>query len=426
MIRRSVWIVIGTLLLIGGRSSIAQPPQSADDKGPPPLGVDKFYFELSKSKDNSTHITAERYIALVKVQEWSDLTGKYKPIAHYVRHAPDLSTVTIAIMKGSGADRSSDEKTVPVDKLSKTCQARVKQIDLLQKKLKEMASKAGPNGTPGMPMTDDHGADPSAKGPEAGSGAAPGPAAPDPSASEPDPLGFSEVQLAPPAGPGSIPSGAPPGTNGPATPGPGPGQIPASPPPGANGSAAPLNGGTGKSWQQDFEAFRQEFKVYAIGPGAPPAPADRKLVRAWEGTPGKHTAEWDVDFGELDDLREMSDAMAIMNEASRETLSRPENQKKLAAAKAAAAQIGEVTWEATFRRFNGPSQPIELTYGELPKPMQMMTVMDPHGSTPEQWSSFARGDRLRFKGRLSMSNIDLIKLEAREPIKVASSDGQSR
>ena len=138
------------------------------------------------------------------------MSGKFKAVAHYVKHDPNLSTVTIAIMKGTGADRSSDEKTVPVDKLSKTCQARVKQIDLLQKKLKEMASKARPNGTPGCPMTDEHGADPNAKGPDAGPGAdRPALLRADPSASEPDPLGFAEVQLTPPAGPGGIPPAQP-------------------------------------------------------------------------------------------------------------------------------------------------------------------------------------------------------------------------
>jgi hypothetical protein len=239
MIRRLFSVALCALVLFGSRGVLAQPPQSPDDKGPPPLGVDKFYFELYKSKDNSIHVTAERYIALVKVQEWSDSTGKYKPVAHYVKHAPDLSTVTIAIMKGTGADRSSDEKTVPVDKLSKTCQVRVKQIDLLQKKLKEMASKAGPNGTPGMPMSDEHGADPNTKGPDAGPAAAPGVTAPDPSASEPDPLGFAEVQLAPAAGPGSTPPGARPGSIGPATPDPGPGHIPPSVPDSGPGTALP-------------------------------------------------------------------------------------------------------------------------------------------------------------------------------------------
>lgn len=208
MLRRSLGLIACAALFALANTAHAQPPQNPNEpsKEPPP-GVEKAYWELNKSDNASTRILVERYVGLVKVQEWSDLSGKFKAVAHYVKHEPNLSTVTIAVMKGTGSDRSSDEKTVQVDKLSKTCQARVKQIDLLQKKLKELVAK-GPNGAPGTPMTDEHGADPNAKGPEPGHG--PGPVGPDPSASEPDPLGFSEVQLTPTPAPGSPPPGPPP------------------------------------------------------------------------------------------------------------------------------------------------------------------------------------------------------------------------
>jgi hypothetical protein len=433
MIRRCVWVAIWAFVILGGGGIQAQPPRPEKENATPPLGVEKYYFDLSKSEDRSIRATAERYIALVKVQEWSDLSGKFKAVAHYVKHDANLSTVTIAIMKGSGADRAAEEKTVPVDKLSKTCQVRVKQIDLLQKKLKEMSTKAGPNGTPGAPMADERGTDPNAKVPDPGPGASPA-AAPDPSASEPDPLGFAEVQLAPPPAPGGPPPGAP-GAPAPSTPDAGPGDIgppgggrpgavssPAAAPP----SAPPSNSGANKLWQQDFEAFRQNFKVYPVGPGQPQAPPDRKLVRAWEGSPIQHTAEWDVDFGDLDDLRVMSDSIAMFTSTPRNLLSQPENQKKLKEASEAEKRIGEVNWEATFNRFNGPKQPIDLVFSELPKPLQITSVMDPQASTPELWSALARGDRIRFKGRLSMSNIDDIKVTVREPVKVASSSAQAR
>src|SRR3954468_8119017 len=111
MIRRCVCVAIWSVVILGGRGIQAQPPRPADAKETPPLGVDKFYFDLSKSEDRSIRATVERYIALVKVQEWSDLSGKFKAVAHYVKHEPNLSTVTIAIMKGSGADRAAEEKT---------------------------------------------------------------------------------------------------------------------------------------------------------------------------------------------------------------------------------------------------------------------------------------------------------------------------
>jgi hypothetical protein len=233
MLRRSLAVAVFGLMILAGRALNAQPPKPGDTPATAPLGVDKFYFDLLKSDNSTTRATAERYIGLVKVQEWSDLSGKFRAVAHYVKHDPSLSTVTIAVMKGQGSDRTADEKTVPVEKLSKTCQVRVKQIDLLQKKLKEMAAKANP-GNPGAPMTDEHGADPNGKAPDAGPGAtAPGAAAPDPSASEPDPLGFAEVQLAPAAGPGSPPPGGP-GSIPPGAPTTGPGANP--PPPGAPGA----------------------------------------------------------------------------------------------------------------------------------------------------------------------------------------------
>jgi len=189
--------------------ALAQEGQPRDPNAidPPPLGVEKYYWELSQlkepkdQKDRSIKSLAERYVNLVKVQEWSDLNGKFKTVAHYVKHAPDLSTVTIQTIKGRGADRQTKEVTVPVDKLSKNCQSRVKQIDTIQKKLKEMSPPPSTDGgVPGEVAV-------AAAGPE---GEPPGPQAPsapepDPSASEPDPLGFAEVQLPPPPPPGGAP-----------------------------------------------------------------------------------------------------------------------------------------------------------------------------------------------------------------------------
>jgi hypothetical protein len=205
-------------------------PGAADAKPdtPPPPGVDKIYWDLTKSQDRSTKSLAERYVNAVKVQEWNDLTGKFRTVARYVKHEPDLSMVTIEIVKGRGAERTTEQKTVPVEKLSKTCQSRVRQIDAMQKKLKELAAaeaKKDPNAadgiaapgaspeTPGAPMRDERGADPAAvAGPGAGQSASPPPpqppveAPPDPSASEPDPLGFAEiVDASPQPGPGEVP-----------------------------------------------------------------------------------------------------------------------------------------------------------------------------------------------------------------------------
>lgn len=125
------------------------------------------YFELRSSKDRLTQQFAERYYNLVKLQEWSSDKGT-KIKAKYVSHAPDRTSVTISVVKGSGATRSEKEVVVPVERLSKTCQSRVKQIETIQKKLDELIAggatgepeQAPPSGDPGAPMVDERGAEP--------------------------------------------------------------------------------------------------------------------------------------------------------------------------------------------------------------------------------------------------------------------------
>jgi hypothetical protein len=189
---------------------------------PPPPGVDPFYWNLTKVKDRSIKAAAERYVSLVRTQEWSDLSGKFKTVARYVKHDPNLASVTIEIVRGRGAEQTKEQKTVPVDKLSSKCQARVRQIDAAQKNLKEWAAAhpeeagtgaaAGAGPIPpdsGAPMNNEAGtnppatppAAPAAVGAETGAPPAAPPVAPiaepDPSASDPDPLGFAELPPAP-------------------------------------------------------------------------------------------------------------------------------------------------------------------------------------------------------------------------------------
>jgi hypothetical protein len=217
------------VVLLSAGVARAQLASDTEKVEPPPAGVDKYYWDLSKSDDRVLRSMVERYAGLVKIREWSDLSGKSKIIAHYVKHDPQLTTVTLRIMRGKGAERTSDDKTVPVEKLSKECQSRVKQIDIAQKKMKEMAAKLAKDGNttvpalasenPGAPMADERGAEPGAAGPGPGPGgpapsAAPAAPEPDPSALEPDPLGFAEVQITSPSGPG--PGEIPPGVQPPA------------------------------------------------------------------------------------------------------------------------------------------------------------------------------------------------------------------
>src|SRR5262245_38240992 len=79
---------------LGGAADAKEPP--------PPPGVDAFYWKLTKVKDRSTKAAAERYVGLVRLQEWSDLSGKFKTVAHYVKHDANLASVTIEIVRGRG------------------------------------------------------------------------------------------------------------------------------------------------------------------------------------------------------------------------------------------------------------------------------------------------------------------------------------
>jgi len=230
----------------------AQRPQPGPGAGPPGAAEQKAatsdnpYAELTKSKDSKTKGLADRYGNLIKYQEWGTASGK-SIVAKYVSHDPDMKHVKLAVpSKGTGKDRATQEYDVPIEKLNKTSQSRVKQIDTLQKKLDELASAEPKNGEGGAQPgggaeagADGHGRavrgryGRQAKGTDAATAGAegaqsPGPQAPaqaqapaeDPSASEPDPLGFAElppISPGPGAGPGAAPGPAPNADGGPGT-----------------------------------------------------------------------------------------------------------------------------------------------------------------------------------------------------------------
>ena len=101
---------------------------------------DNPYLSLRRSKNRATQLAAERYLNLVKLQEWSDHTGKFKTMGKYVAHDPNLQWVRLEVSRGSGKSRVTKEVQVPVAKLSTACQFRVRQISRLQPKLDELAA----------------------------------------------------------------------------------------------------------------------------------------------------------------------------------------------------------------------------------------------------------------------------------------------
>jgi hypothetical protein len=404
--------------------------------------AEKKYYELTKSKDPKTKGFADRYMNLLKFQEWGTASGK-SVMAKYISHDANMSKVKLAVNRGTGKERVLKEYDVDVTALNKVCQSRIKQIDVLQKKLDEMAATAGQQ-NPGSPMVDERGVIPGAPaGPETvavGPGETPGgvPAATspptpevDPSASEPDPLGFAElppIAAAAGPGPGGVPAGGIPAGPGLSDAAPSPGGLPPGvsiPAPPAEANAGEIQTGPPKAWQTDYEEFRKMFTVYPVGPGQATPPPDRKLIRVEYRD--KEATEWDIDFGDLEDLRLMAEEALVFNErrtGAPTKRSRAEADQIVKASDAARKRIGEVTWVATFRGFYGAGQPIGFELAKLPKPMSIVFMLNPKDprSMPDQWKAFARGDRIQFRGRpyLTIGPADIY-IEVREPQKVGVS-----
>src|SRR4051812_3575553 len=76
-----------------------RPPAAPGTTGP-----ENKYVELSHSKDRVIKATAERYLNLVKFQEWGGASGKTQ-MGKYVSHEPDLKRVKLSVARGSGKDR---------------------------------------------------------------------------------------------------------------------------------------------------------------------------------------------------------------------------------------------------------------------------------------------------------------------------------
>jgi hypothetical protein len=241
-LRTGCLLTIFTVCVAAGQAQAqeGQPPAAPGAVGAKDTasGPEKKYEELTHSKDSKVKGTAERYLNLVRFQEWGGATGKTQ-MAKYVSHDANLKQVRLSVARGTGRDRVVKDFDVEVDKLNKTCQARVKQIDVLQKKLDEMIASGAdkPEALNGQPGSEGPGGAtnnryarnrrgagaegsprehmPAAAGPEETPPVAASPQATspesDPSASEPDPIGFAELPPVTPAGtelgPGGVPVG---------------------------------------------------------------------------------------------------------------------------------------------------------------------------------------------------------------------------
>ena len=103
--------------------------------------VEKSYLAARNSKDPKTQLLADRWYKLVQLREWSDASGKFQVNAKYLEQDEKQGTVKLRVVKGTGKEQVVSDKTIAVDKLSKECQSRVKQIAFLTEKVDE-AGKA--------------------------------------------------------------------------------------------------------------------------------------------------------------------------------------------------------------------------------------------------------------------------------------------
>lgn len=339
---------------------------AVDDSSP-----EAEYAEMRKSHDRLTQQWAERYYNLVKLQEWvSDKGTKIK--ARYVSHDPGLKSVTLEIARGNGPDRVLKEVTVPVERLNKTGQSRVKQIDAAQKKLDEIAAQPSESGQ--TPLVE------SPSEPEAVSSAddrsprrlrparAPRRETPsaDASPSQPassgssstaddgnsDPLGFGELT---PTSSGAASSFATP-----------PSIIP---------SAAPARASGFKP--KDKSPWRTDYQAFVVSVSADPSRG--RAEAGWAGIPALKEA--------ADTVRKWEDSGSVGEDAHREIAQK-------------FADVGEFSWEATLAEGDTSSGDWtdRLALPALPEPLSIDFILDPD-QDPGAWQNLKTGDRVRFIGR---------------------------
>jgi hypothetical protein len=405
---RCGWLLsVLVILLLGGVAASQEPATETETE---PAG-EKDYHDLRRSKNRTIQRFAERFSYLVRTQEWTSANGKSKVMARYVSHTPDLKQVTLAVAKGSGANRATREVTVQVGQLDRTCQSRVKQIDTIKKKLDELAAKeeeeenaqpgaeASAYGEYGAPMTDERGAEPAETEEAAGADSATSerganqsgrysayssapptgeasptsgestPPTPAPGASDPDPLGFGEIANETPpvdAADGSVPQSATSRPYGRYSSGP-----PADP---AGGFATGEPGRIDPSqWKTSYPAFQANFTT---------TPSDGR--------------EPTIDWGQLTELKSMHDTFVANQE-------RGINNEYGQATADASQQLGDVSWEAVFlgmTQSETGEQELQFDLPALPEPLKIRFVPV---DSPETWATMRPGQPLKFFGRLDVN-----------------------
>jgi hypothetical protein len=371
-------LVFALLLAVSGVA------RAADAVVPTATDADKSYLALRNSKDTKTQLLAERWYGLVKLREWSDATGQFKTDAKYVEQDEKQGTVKLRVIKGFGHDQIVKDKTIAVDKLSKECQARVKQIAFLTTKVDDAAKaeaekaakpKDGQDamaGTTAGMMGEQPGAE---RDPRATRGAKGRAKATSDMADHPRdeaPADARGVQTAPPAE-----SAAPlPAAMAPLP------VVDAAPPPAtpADSSAAandprarprpvrPANLPDQQPWRTSFDAFRANV------------------------VPARTDNGWQISWGELTALQQAHDQAVPPTQYARGGEPPPAPSLD---------SLGEVAWEVALSEQPDVQTDWSKALGlTLPEPCRIICELD-NERGPGEWRRFFPGDRVKIIGRFT-------------------------
>jgi hypothetical protein len=348
--------------------------------------AERSWRELRGSDDVKSKLMAERWHSVIKQQDWSDKTGKFKTSAKYVAHDSKLEWVKLRIIQGADAKRVVKDVQIPLEKLSPVCQSRVRQIALLspkvaaaveEEKSKETDEKTGDGAT--EIAADPPGQRGGAEGESAEAKAdriaadrkrrrARGNHTGAPSQAEIREMGTQEAVSATNDGP-PLPAlvPRPPGISSQAT---APAAPPVVTPDPAIVQAAPAAADTvatnPANWRTSYEAFRANL----VAPDG---------------------ALQTMSFGPMTEVQQAYET--IMREVG--TGNVQEIQRSLSAA-------GEVTWEATLT--GTPDEQGDwfnaLGLAQPPEPIEIGLMLDTERD-PGPWQNLKVGDRVRFVGRFA-------------------------
>ncbi len=367
MIRR--WLTIAAVLLF-----VASPAEAQEFA----TNAERSWREVRNSSDAKTKLMAERWYNAIREQEWGDASGKFKTTAKYLEHDPALAWVKLRVIQGTGDKRVVKDVTIPLEKLSKSCQARVRTIGVLSEKIavaieaekdKERqdtdgAARAGESPEVGMqgeePRDGRGGYDAGLAGMDAEQvtaereqttrGRGPETPAPQPAVVSNDGPPLPALLPGLPAMPAGSPAAAVPQ---------------ASTPPIAAGLQP-----DDEAWRTSYDAFRANIK------------------------PTSNHSLIDVDWGDLHALKQAHDTLLRLESAG------SVDEAGLAEIRLQLDAVGEVNWEATLSDTSDQhgdwTRPLGLPM--LPEPLEIRFILDP-ARDPGPWRDLKAGDRVHFIGR---------------------------